>query len=191
MAFPTTAFLILVMLGPGERADQSPPAALRAEQERILTTWSEAVSDTAGIFYSPVSEHFRLRYELDQRNHPRQRWNQYWGWIETFYAGNILARGWTEQCGRILEALPADYDREALIGRMNVLGRLIAAEWAKNNGVRVIATSDLQRWGGQMRRAMRRQEQDDPVPVLEVFSQIERTVNQRISPLFNRIDRDN
>ncbi|MFC1529862.1 hypothetical protein ACFL6R_03995 [Gemmatimonadota bacterium] len=186
MVIQATAILILVMLAPGERSDQSLPPPPQVEQERILTTWSGAITDTAGIFYLPVSEHFRLRYELDQRNRNRQRWNRYWGWIKTFYAGNILARGWTEQCGRILEALPADYEREALIGRMNVLGRLIAAEWAKDNNVRVIATSDLQRWGGQMRRAMRRRNQADPAPIIDLFSEIERTVHRRISPLYNR-----
>ncbi len=183
---PTATVVLLVMFGAGERASRSPADVFQAYQDRVVTTWSHVIPDTAGIFYQPVNEQFRVRYELDQRNQSRQRWNRYWYWIRTFYKGNILARGWTESCRRILGALPAEYEREELIGRMNVLGRLIAAEWAKNGSVRVIATSDLQRWGGEMRRAMRQRVEDDPAPILRVFSHIERTVNRRISPLYHR-----
>jgi hypothetical protein len=66
---------------------------------------------------------------------------------------------------------------------MNILGRLIGAEWAKDNAVRVINTRDLKEWGAIMRRAMRRSAEDGADPVLGTFAQIEREVHRRLSPL--------
>ncbi|MFC1629462.1 hypothetical protein ACFL3H_10195, partial [Gemmatimonadota bacterium] len=150
---------------------------IQSEQVRTLTTWSHVIPDSAGIFYTPVNEHFRAQYEIDQINCSRQRWERYWGWVQSFYHGNILARGWTNTCGRIVDDLPGGYPGDDLIGRMNVLGRLIAAEWAKNNAVRSITTHDLQQWGALMRKAIRGRDTDDPTPVLNAFRQIELEVH--------------
>jgi len=189
MNSPAALLLIISVLIPGARPEQSAHQAIQGDQVRILTTWSHAIPDSAGIFYSPVSEHFRMRYEIDHANRSRQRWERYRGWVQTFYNGNLLARGWTDHCGRILVYLPVESHNDELIGRMNVLGRLIAAEWAKNNAVRIITSSDLQQWGALMRKADRGRDSDDPVPILEAFTQIEMEVHQRLSPLTRRFDR--
>lgn len=189
MESTAAAFLILSLLMPGARPEESTHQTVQGDQVRLLTTWSHAIPDSAGVFYSPVSEHFRWPYELDRLNRPRQRWQRYWSWVQTFYEGNLLARGWTEQCGRILDALPGAFHPEDLIGRMNVLGRLVAAEWAKNNALRRISTRDLRQWGALLRRAIRKRDPDDPVPVLEAFNQVEVAVYQRLSPLTRRFNR--
>lgn len=130
-------------------------------------TWSHAVVDSAGVLYSPREEDFRPRYEEDELNRAAQSWNEYWRWVRTFYGGNILARGCIRECEAILETVKEQGTFEDMAGgttaraktlndlilRMNILCRLIAAEWSKDNGVRKIDTADVRRWRSRLRGA--------------------------------------
>ena len=91
---------------------------------------------------------FRTRYEADHANKTKQTWHDYHGWVRTFYEGKRFppVPGWRSREEEILRKLPhADHAR--LRPRLDETGRLLAAEWAKDNGVRKVSTSDLQAWG--------------------------------------------
>jgi hypothetical protein len=63
----------------------------------------------------------------------------YFGWIQTFYRGNIFTKGWTQYATQLLSRV-ADDTRPRLAGKINLLGQTISAEWAKENAYRRIFT---------------------------------------------------
>jgi len=65
--------------------------------------------------------------------------NAYFIWVQRFYRGFLLSRGWTEYARGLLSKVATNI-RPELTVKMNVLGRIIAAEWAKENGYRRIHT---------------------------------------------------
>lgn len=86
---------------------------------------------------------FRARYEQDAANKAKQSWADYSGWVKTFYEGKRFppVAGWRERERELVAKAPGareDVER---------VGRALAAEWAKDNAVRKVSTSDLQAWG--------------------------------------------
>jgi len=94
---------------------------------------------------------FRARYEMDAANKAKQSWAQYQEWVKTFYEGKRFppVAGWRARESELAAKAPgarADVER---------LGRALAAEWAKDNAVRKVSTSDLQAWGKRFSEAAR------------------------------------
>jgi hypothetical protein len=94
---------------------------------------------------------FRARYEADAANKGKQSWSDYLGWVRTFYEGKRFppVAGWSDRERDLLAKAPAQ--REAIVA----VGRALAAEWAKDNAVRKVSTSDLQGWGKRFTDAAR------------------------------------
>lgn len=66
--------------------------------------------------------------------------NTYFYWVQRFYNGvPILVAGWTARARRLLSKV-GDAPKPGLTVKINVLGRTIAAEWAKANEYRRIHT---------------------------------------------------
>jgi hypothetical protein len=116
-------------------------------------TLARAADERSTGWYSPQEADFRPVYKRDQANKTVQSWGEYWGWVQTFYAGNWLSSGWTSDCKNIIAGVKLVSKYKELQSLLNPLGRKIAGEWAKDNDVRKIDTEDLQRWGDQMRSA--------------------------------------
>ena len=92
MKSPATLILLICMLVPGNRPERTLSQTIQGDQVRTLTTWSHAIPDSVGVFYSPVSGHFRLRYELDTESRSSRSWKRRLGWVQAFYQGNVLSR---------------------------------------------------------------------------------------------------
>lgn len=95
--------------------------------------------------------YFRARYDADVANQQRQSWSEYQAWVTTFYEGKRFppVAGWRARESDLAAKAPgarADVER---------LGRALAAEWAKDNAVRRVSTSDLQAWGKRFSDAAR------------------------------------
>ncbi len=92
--------------------------------------------------------YFRARYEADPANKAKQSWKEYQDWVHTFYKGKRFppVPGWADREADILHKLPAA-GRDAVHKRLVEVGHLLAGEWAKDNAVRKVSTSDLQSWG--------------------------------------------
>lgn len=86
---------------------------------------------------------FREQYERDASNKAKQSWKDYWGWVQTFYKGKAFppVAGWSDREKELVAKAPGQ--RDAIV----TVGRALAAEWAKDNSVRKVSTSDLQSWG--------------------------------------------
>lgn len=94
---------------------------------------------------------FRTRYDADAANKAKQSWNDHMGWVKTFYEGKQFppVPGWSEREKDLLAKAP---DAREEVGRV---GRALASEWAKDNSVRKVSTSDLRSWGKRFSDAAR------------------------------------
>lgn len=97
-------------------------------------------------------ELFDKKYAEDKANQILQTKSKYMESVRSFYEGNWLAKGWHDQSASLIEKVysPAKAGVEAKLGE---LGKVIAAEWAKDNSVRKINTGHLQEWGDQLKAA--------------------------------------
>lgn len=86
---------------------------------------------------------FKDRYERDAANKAKQSWKDHWGWVQTFYKGKSFppVAGWSDRERELVAKAPAHKDT------IERVGRALASEWAKDNAVRKVSTSDLQAWG--------------------------------------------
>ena len=92
--------------------------------------------------------YFRDAYAKDAANQARQSWDEYRRWVRTFYDGKRLppVPGWSAREEEILAKTPTAR-RDAVRTTLAETGKALAAEWAKDNAVRRVSTSDLQTWG--------------------------------------------
>lgn len=93
--------------------------------------------------------YFREHYAKDAANRGRQSEKDYLGWVERFYEGQRFPpiSGWRKREEDLARKFPGA--RALLVD----VGRALAAEWAKDNSVRKVSTSDLQAWGRQFENA--------------------------------------
>ena len=105
--------------------------------------------------YTPVEEEVRAEYQRDQSNQKVQTWREYWGWVQDFYKGNLLADGWTKYSETTLNSVKAEQARRTVLTKLNRLGKVISQEWAKDGKLRRINTTDLRRWNDAIAEARR------------------------------------
>jgi hypothetical protein len=166
---PVFAFAVVIGLGclpsatppaPSATAADEPtaPKALRPPQatadEPVLPKTKTHASATE--WYSPREADFRPEYDRDAANQARESWGEYWSWVQTFYQGNFLSPGWTSQGTATLRGVRSEKTRDELRSDLNELGRRVAAEWSKDNGVRKIDTAALRALGGRITKASQR-----------------------------------
>jgi hypothetical protein len=104
-------------------------------------------------WYAPLPADFRPHYQRDAANRSKQTWEQYWGWVKSFYAGNFFTQGWTDRATGLVEHVRPDVERSRLRTKLNTLGREICVEWAKDYDTRTIDSADLLAWGKMMEKA--------------------------------------
>jgi hypothetical protein len=120
----------------------------------VVAAWeSEQYTNGDAELYLPKEDDFRSAFYRDEKNQKRQSWKEYWGWIESYYQGNLLDAGWTKHSGALVEKVRGEQAQRQLRRELNLLGRLIAAEWAKDNGARKIDTAALRSWSKRLLKA--------------------------------------
>lgn len=95
----------------------------------------------------PERRYFIAAYEADVSNQRDQSRAAYLQWILSFYAGTVVApTGWNEMQSAVVASAPLERRLE-LDSQLHLLGRQIAAEWAKENKRRLIDSRMLGIWG--------------------------------------------
>jgi hypothetical protein len=128
--------------------------ALATPNDRPYHTEPAEVEATES-FDSPTEEDFLSEYHRGPAKPKGQTWEQYWGWVQVFYKGNLLSEGWTKISDATLAVVKSDEQRRKVVKRINELGKIISREWAKDDTVRKIKTIDFIRWNDAMLRARR------------------------------------
>jgi hypothetical protein len=104
----------------------------------------------------PGDAELSAAYQRDRSNQKVQSWAQYRGWVQTFYKGNLMSDGWRKFGELTASMVKSATTRQAVIARINELGRIVGLEWAKDSSVRKINTADLRRWNDIMAAARQR-----------------------------------
>jgi hypothetical protein len=120
----------------------------------------EAVGCCTGIdageseeWYTPLPADFHPEYSQDTANQRKQTWDQYWGWVKSFYHGSFFCQGWTDRAKGATNVVGAGPKRKQVVKEITDFGKDICKEWAKDSSVCKIGTSDLVRWGKVMEKA--------------------------------------
>lgn len=91
---------------------------------------------------------FKARYDADEANRAKQTFATHMDWVKTFYEGKRFppVPGWRKREEDLLRHHHAPHELRHLL---HETGRWLASEWAKDNAVRKVSTSDLQAWGAR------------------------------------------
>jgi hypothetical protein len=137
---PALTLLLALFIGPGPMPSLVAPSV--PVEPPADETW-----------YVPVADDFRPHFDRDFANGGKQSWAQYWGWVQSFYQGNLFAKGWSDRAVWLLEGVRSDVERKRLRAKINAAGRDISAEWAKDYNRRKVGTADLLTWGKMLEQA--------------------------------------
>ncbi|KPV49242.1 hypothetical protein SE17_33740 [Kouleothrix aurantiaca] len=106
---------------------------------------------------------FEALYARDAQNARRQPFEEYWRWVQTYLLeGGAGNPGWLAQRTTLLARVRDAEARARLAPQLEVLGRAIAGEWAKDSATRRIHSTFLQgrpnlmSWGRALETAARR-----------------------------------
>lgn len=119
-------------------------------------------------WYEPQEDHFKSAYQGDAANLGKQSWNEYFGWVKSFYRGNFLDSGWTKRCKDLVGSVEKSERQIAIRRKLNALGRFIAAEWAKANNERKIDNSKLLSWGSRLIEAKKKDKGEGEMILKEI-----------------------
>ncbi len=145
----------------------------------------------ADRLYQPAMSDFRPLYDRDGSNKTYQQWSGsdgYWDWVRTFYNGYkkrvlgvtiIRQAGWTASSRLLVSHVTSEPTRQELTFELNILGRDIAGEWAKDDRIERINTGDLRRWGDMTAQAGSR-DNGSGLVLLETVRAIQAEVNRRL-----------
>ena len=89
-------------------------------------------------------------------------------WIVRFYKGTVLyPNGWNRISERFLDSIESPKDSQEMSLRLKSLGISIANEWAQDNGIRRINSSNVSVWGSALRTSAERDDQINYVSKVE------------------------
>lgn len=116
---------------------------------------------------------FRERYEADAANRARQSFAEHMEWVRAFYEGKRFppVPGWQKREAHLLGKHAPHTLRHAL----HETGRVLASEWAKDNAVRKVSTTDLQSWGKRFEGAA-----SDPEALMAALDEVRAEVERRL-----------
>jgi len=101
-------------------------------------------------------------------------------WIIRFYKGTVLyPNGWNRVSERFLDSVNVEEDKKKLATRIKSLGILISNEWAQDNTVRRINSTNVAVWGSALRTSAERNDQ------INYISKVENDVNALIEGTLN------
>lgn len=132
----------------------------------------------------PPKQYFSAYFKQDPKHAEYQTETNYLGWIRVYYQGNLIRpKGWLETVDEVAATQPVQH-QQVVHDEMMALGKLISAEWALDDNVRLLNTRNLQAWGEAVKEAINR----DELRELIVF--IRNDVNALLSGEISRDDID-
>lgn len=129
----------------------------------------------------PPFAYFERIYENDEVNSEVQSRENYLTWVVRFYQGwDLYQDGWQMTTRDILTSVEDDAKKRRLESKLADLGKLIAGEWAKESGDRVIRSRELSIWGQALVKSLDRGEEEEFVN--QVSSDVDALLSNRIDP---------
>lgn len=108
----------------------------------------------------PPRDYFIEYYSQNKANQAVSTLDAYLLWITRFYQGwELYQRGWLQASDELIASVDNSADIPRARELTYELGRIVAAEWAKDKRFRVIHTKHLIIWGNAMAKSMVENEQ--------------------------------
>jgi len=102
--------------------------------------------------------------------------NSHLTWVVRFYQGTVLyPNGWNSVSEQFLNSVDEKNEKADLTNRLHILGIDIANEWAQDNVVRKINSSNVATWGSALRTSAETNDQSS------FISDVERDVQLLLS----------
>jgi len=130
-----------------------------------------------------LKSYFKTKYKEDSDNQKKQSWDEYWNWIKRFYKGTFLTSGWFEERNNLLKNLNENVQTK-IKNRLDELGKSIAAEWAKDNNIRKIDTTNVKIWAKKLRGA-KKNDRRDGKELGKAIYEIETEINLKLKSTEN------
>lgn len=109
-----------------------------------LADWPESI---------PATQVFSQIYDEDSQNQRLQSRQEYLEWVLVFYQGSLIfPTGWSD-LNSYLHGASTRAQGKVFDAQLAVLGKLIAAEWSKDNSLRRIDNQMLSLWGSVVQSA--------------------------------------
>lgn len=105
----------------------------------------------------PEKDYFEHIYANDAVNKKYQSKEEYMDWVYRFYHGYQSINGWNDISAEVLGSTEAGR-YPAIAKKMNYLGRIISAEWAKDDPDRLIDSRTVSTWSDAAYEAADRKE---------------------------------
>ena len=115
----------------------------------------QQVRESSWPGYLPLRSYFLAVYEQDETNKQQQTEEEYLAWVVRYYEGwEFYPRGWNQIAQEIVQAQKEPKAVDNVKAKLQSLGLLISAEWAKNNRTRLIHTRQVALWANAMATAI-------------------------------------
>jgi hypothetical protein len=106
----------------------------------------------------PERSYFEQQYRADAENESRQSLSDYLLWVQRFYRGwSVYPDGWNT-ISRSLLNVSSSGELATIDSELKILGKRIAAEWAKDNAIRKIASKHVLIWGQALQMSVAKHE---------------------------------
>jgi hypothetical protein len=124
----------------------------------------------------PERSYFVQAYEADDANKKIQTEQEYMTWIVRFYNGwELYGRGWTKMTDELLAQIDDPAEAREIRWKMDRIGRLVSAEWAKKSDARRIYLRQVSIWGNALLESLDRDQ------ALELVTQVDRDVDDLLA----------
>lgn len=124
----------------------------------VLTLPSCATQQVKSSIWSddlPPRTYFLDRYQQDVVNKNSQGQDEYLKWVTRFYKGwELYPSGWDNISQQVLLKLNKHPAAGEIRVKLERLGLIISAEWAKNNKTRIINTRLVALWGNALIKSL-------------------------------------
>lgn len=105
----------------------------------------------------PERAFFVKAYEADEANKKVQAQQEYLTWIVRFYNGwELYGRGWTKMTNELLVQIDDPAEAKEIKTKVDRIGRLVSAEWAKKSDTRTIYLRHVSIWGNALLESLDR-----------------------------------
>lgn len=112
----------------------------------------------------PPRDYFVTYYNQDQEHQKVSPLDTYLLWIRRFYEGwTLYPNGWLKTTNKLVNTVETSDSQIEARDKMMTIGRLVSAEWAKDDAYRIINTRMLSIWGGALQESIN---QEDQLPLV-------------------------
>ena len=125
------------------------------------TTQSKKIAQQADVWPKdiPSRAYFLKVYDADDGNKKIQTQEEYLTWIVRFYNGwELYRRGWTKMTNELIDQIEDPQQAKEIRVKIDRIGRLVSAEWAKKSDTRTIYTRHVSVWGNALLESLDRNE---------------------------------